>query len=51
MGILNKAIEAKRQKLIDLLISSGVYKVNNKQLYKLTLSELQDEFRRLDNNE
>lgn len=47
MSLLSKAVEQKRQELIELLISSKVYEVDGRQLYELTLSELQDEFRKV----
>lgn len=50
MSVLKEAVEKKRQELIELLISAGVYEVNNRQLYELTLTELQDEFRKVDRN-
>jgi hypothetical protein len=39
--LLQEAVQEKRQILIDELIKSGVYKVKNKHLYEMTLSELE----------
>ncbi|MGO4886164.1 Fur-regulated basic protein FbpA [Anaerobacillus sp. MEB173] len=47
MGFLNQVVETKKQELIELLISAEVYEVNDQHLYKLTLSELQEEFKRV----
>jgi hypothetical protein len=40
---LGKSVQQTRQLLINELISSGIYKKNNKHLYELTLSELETE--------
>ena len=42
--LLQEAIQKKRQILIDVLIQSGVYKIKNRHLYEMTLSELEKEF-------
>lgn len=47
-GLLRTAVEEKRQELIGRLIELGVTKMpDGQQLYELTLTELQDEFRRV----
>ena len=51
MSVLSEAVERKKKELIDLLISVGVYEINNRQLYELTLSELQSEFRQVKRSE
>ncbi|MFC7392919.1 Fur-regulated basic protein FbpA [Scopulibacillus cellulosilyticus] len=38
---LREAIEAKKQYYIEKLLDAGIYKVSNRQLYRLTLSELE----------
>lgn len=45
MTLLNAAVEAKRKELIEQLLSMGVYKnQDGRDLYELSLSELQDKF-------
>lgn len=45
-GLLRRAVETKKQELINQLISTGLTKMpDGRQLYELTLTELQDEFR------
>lgn len=46
MGILREAVEKRRKKLIDKLIAFNVYKKENKHLFELSLTELENEFRR-----
>ncbi|PFO09654.1 Fur-regulated basic protein FbpA [Bacillus sp. AFS076308] len=43
-NLLRKAVQTKRQFLINKLIQSGVYKKNNKHLYEWTLTELEQEY-------
>lgn len=44
-NLLRQAVESKKQRLIDGLIDQGVTKVpDGRQLYELTLSELQHEY-------
>ncbi|WP_160725980.1 Fur-regulated basic protein FbpA [Bacillus sp. USDA818B3_A] len=43
-NLLRKAVQKKRQFLINQLIQSGVYKKNNKHLYEWTLTELEREY-------
>jgi hypothetical protein len=42
--LLQEAIHTKRKNLIDQLIQSGVYKIKNKHLYEMSLSELEEEY-------
>jgi hypothetical protein len=42
--LLQEAVHDKRKILIDQLIQSGVYKIKNKHLYEMTLSELEKEY-------
>ncbi|MFS0765804.1 Fur-regulated basic protein FbpA [Peribacillus phoenicis] len=45
MGILlRKAIEKKRNFLINKLINKGVYKKNDIHLFELTLTDLENEY-------
>lgn len=45
MGILlRKAIEKKRNFLINKLINEGVYKKNDIHLFELTLTDLEEEY-------
>lgn len=44
-NLLRTAVQLKRQKLINKLIQYGIYKQNNKHLYELTLSELEEEYK------
>lgn len=44
-ALLRQAVEHKRQKLIEQLINADVYKKDGKQLFELTLSELENEYR------
>jgi hypothetical protein len=48
--IFQKAIESRRKKLIDKLIAFNVYKKEDKHLYELSLTELEDEYRYFQNN-
>lgn len=43
--VFNKAIEGRRKRLIDKLIAFNVYKKEDKHLFELTLSELENEYR------
>ncbi|WHY79811.1 Fur-regulated basic protein FbpA [Neobacillus sp. WH10] len=43
--IQQNELQQKRHLLIDELIKSGIYKINNKHLYEWTLSELEEEFK------
>lgn len=41
---LRYAVEKRKKQLIEKLIDVGVYKVLNKQLYELSLDELEKEY-------
>lgn len=45
-NILRKAVEDRRKKLIEKLIAFKVYKKDDKQLLELSLTELENEYRR-----
>ncbi|MBV7504901.1 Fur-regulated basic protein FbpA [Bacillus sp. sid0103] len=45
-NILRKAVENKRKKLIEKLIAFNVYKKEDKHLFELSLTELENEYRR-----
>ncbi|PKG23315.1 Fur-regulated basic protein FbpA [Niallia nealsonii] len=45
MTELLKAVEYRKETLIQQLISFGVYKKESQQLYELTLSEIETEYR------
>ncbi len=40
-NFLREAVEKKKQMYIQKLLNAGVYKVSDRQLYDLTLSELE----------
>ncbi|ULT59234.1 Fur-regulated basic protein FbpA [Neobacillus drentensis] len=42
--LLQEAVHDKRQGIMEQLIQSGVYKIKNKHLYEMTLSELEKEY-------
>jgi len=42
--VLRNAVQLKRQTLINKLIKVGIYKKDNKQLYELTLTDLEKEY-------
>lgn len=44
-NMLRQAVEMKKKFLIDKLISLRAYKINDKHLFELTLSELEEEYR------
>jgi hypothetical protein len=44
-NLLRHAVLLKKQNLINKLIKSGIYKKNDKHLYELTLSELENEYK------
>lgn len=48
--LLQEIVQEKRQNLIDRLIQLGVYKINNKHLYEMSLSELEEEYFVLQNS-
>lgn len=41
---LRRAVEQKKQFYIERLLEKGIFKQNGRQLYELTLSELQREY-------
>nr|WP_157273095.1 Fur-regulated basic protein FbpA [Neobacillus bataviensis] len=41
-------VQQKLHLLIDELIKSGIYKINNKHLYEWTLRDLEDEYKDLE---
>ncbi|PLS03321.1 Fur-regulated basic protein FbpA [Neobacillus cucumis] len=43
-NLLRDAVQLKKKNLINKLIKLGIYKKNNKHLYELTLSELENEY-------
>ena len=45
-NILRKAVEDKRKRLIDKLIAFKVYRKEDKHLFELTLTVLENEYRR-----
>lgn len=44
-NILRKAVENKRKKIIEKLIAFNVYKKDDKHLFELSLTELENEYR------
>ncbi|WP_420491643.1 Fur-regulated basic protein FbpA [Neobacillus drentensis] len=44
--ILRKAVENKRKNLIDKLIAFNVYKKDDQHLFELSLTQLEDEYKR-----
>ncbi|MEH7098266.1 Fur-regulated basic protein FbpA [Neobacillus vireti] len=44
-NILRDAVENKRKKLIDKLIAFNVYKKEDKHLFELSLTELENEYK------
>jgi hypothetical protein len=44
-NLLRHAVQLQKQKIINKLIQSGIYKKNDKHLYELTLSELENEYK------
>lgn len=49
-NLLESRIQHKRQYLIEALIKSGIYKKNNKHLYEWTLSDLEKEYKSVENS-
>lgn len=45
--IFRKAVEDRRKKLINQLITFNIYQKEEKQLFDLTLTELENEYRNL----
>ncbi|HET7657724.1 MAG TPA: Fur-regulated basic protein FbpA [Bacillales bacterium] len=48
---LRQVVEDKKQFFIQELLNAGIYKRANRQLYELTLSELEKEYDRLPKQE
>lgn len=48
---LRQAVNKKKDQLIDILIKKGIYKKQDKHLYNLTLSDLENEYNRLQQND
>jgi hypothetical protein len=44
--VFRKAVEDRKKRLIDMLIAFNVYKKDDKHLFELTLSELENEYRK-----
>ncbi|AWC28345.1 Fur-regulated basic protein FbpA [Bacillus cytotoxicus] len=44
---LRFAIENRKKQLIDQLIGAGVFKILNRQLYELSLEELEKEYKNI----
>jgi len=49
-NILRSAVQQRRQYLMDKLLQLGVYKKEDKHLYELTLTDLEDEYRYMESN-
>lgn len=45
---LRYAVQVKKEKLINKMIQSGIYKKNNKHLYELTLTDLEEEYKNME---
>ncbi|WP_077619671.1 Fur-regulated basic protein FbpA [Bacillus sinesaloumensis] len=43
--LLRHAVQFKKKEIINILIKQGIYKKDNKHLYELTLSELENEYK------
>lgn len=43
--VLRNTVQLKRQKFINKIIKSGIYKGNHEDLYELTLSDLEKEYK------
>ena len=44
-NLLRYAVQSKKKDLINKLIKQGIYKKNEKHLYELSLSELENEYK------
>lgn len=40
----NRVLENKRDKIIEKLVNDGIFKINGKQLYELSLYELMKQY-------
>jgi hypothetical protein len=45
---LRYAVQIKKEKLINKMIQSGIYKKDNKHLYELTLTDLEEEYKNIE---
>lgn len=48
---LRYAVQIKKEKLINKMIQSGIYKKNNKHLYELTLTDLESVYKDIANHD
>ncbi|TDL80412.1 Fur-regulated basic protein FbpA [Peribacillus frigoritolerans] len=46
-NMIRQAIEKRKKHLISKLLSNGIYKKNDLHLFELTLTELEEEFKRV----
>lgn len=46
-NMIRQAIEKRKKHLIGKLLSNGIYKKNDLHLFELTLTELEEEFKRI----
>lgn len=46
--VLRNTVQLKRQKFINKIIKSGIYKKNHYHLYELTLSDLEKEYKSIE---
>lgn len=44
---LRKAIETRKQFIIQKLLQTNIYKIRHKHLYELTLTELEEEYNKI----
>lgn len=49
-NILRNAVQQRRQYLIDKLLKIGVFKKEDRHLYEWTLSDLEEEYKFIQNN-
>jgi Fur-regulated basic protein A len=49
-NILRNAVQQRRQFLIDKLLKIGVFKKEDRHLYEWTLSDLEEEYKFIQNN-
>ena len=46
-NLLRKTIESKRNYLINKLINAGIYKKKDSHLFELTLTDLEEEYKKM----
>lgn len=46
-NLLGKTIESKRNYLINKLINAGIYKKKDSHLFELTLTDLEEEYKKM----